>query len=112
VGAAAGAARTAAGPWRTGHVEDSMKRLLAALTVAVAVAGSTSALAQSKVIQEADKTVYKKKTVIDFNDVTLEGELTKPEGSYLLNRKKTRFGNLIKLRNDFMPELQKSVDNL
>jgi len=90
-----------------------MKLLLATVVFAAfALAGSGAWAAESKVIQEADKTVFKKKTVIDFNDVTLEGELTKPEGSYLLNRKKTKFGNLIKLRNDFLPELQKSVDNL
>lgn len=79
----------------------------------VITAASGSALGQEqKVIQEADKTVYKQKTVIDFNDVTLEGDLTKPEGSYILNRKKTRFGSLIKLRDNFAPELQKSVENL
>ncbi|HUB08963.1 MAG TPA: hypothetical protein VMB50_18285 [Myxococcales bacterium] len=74
----------------------------------------TPALAQDddKVVHEADKTVYKKKTVIDFNDVTLEGDLTKPEGSYILNRRATKFGSLIKLRDNFNPELQKSVDNL
>lgn len=70
------------------------------------------AVADDKVIRESDKTVYKKKTVIDFNDVTVEGELTKPEGSYLMNRKKTTFQSLIKLRDNFVPELQKSVDNL
>jgi hypothetical protein len=66
----------------------------------------------AKVIQEADKVVIRKRTVIDFNDVTVEGELTKPEGSYLLNRNKTRFQSLIKLRDNFNPELQKSADNL
>ena len=65
-----------------------------------------------KVIQEADKVIVRKRTVIDFNDVTVEGELTKPEGSYLLNRSKTRFQSLIKLRDNFNPELQKSADNL
>lgn len=91
-----------------------MKRFLAALTLAVMVAGpaSSALAAESKVIQEEDKTVFKKKTVIDFNDVTLEGELTKPEGSFQMSKKKTKFGNLIKLRNDFLPELQKSTDNL
>ncbi len=88
-----------------------MKRIAVAVVAALLFAPAAFA-ADGKVIQEADKTVFKKKTVIDFNDVTLEGELTKPEGSYLLNRKKTKFGNLIKLRNDFLPELQKSVDNL
>ena len=90
-----------------------MKRVLALVAFAAIALSQAGAVAgEAKVIQEADKTVFKKKTVIDFNDVTLEGELTKPEGSYLLNRKKTKFGNLIKLRNDFLPELQKSVDNL
>ena len=89
-----------------------MKRLFASVALVSTLAFAGTASAADKVVQEGDKTVYKKKTVIDFNDVTLEGELTKPEGSYLLNRKKTKFGNLIKLRNDFLPELQKSVDNL
>ena len=65
-----------------------------------------------KVIREADKVVVRKRTVIDFNDVTVEGELTKPEGSYLMNRNKTRFQSLIRLRDNFNPELQKSADNL
>ena len=66
----------------------------------------------AKIIQEADKIVIRKRTVIDFNDVTVEGELTKPEGSYLMNRNKTRFQSLIRLRDNFNPELQKSADNL
>jgi hypothetical protein len=87
---------------------------LLAMTVIPAVwaAFPAPAFAQDKVVQEADKTVFKKKTVIDFNDVTLEGDLTKPEGSYILNRKKTRFGSLIKLRDNFNDELRKSSDNL
>jgi hypothetical protein len=66
----------------------------------------------AKVVQEPDKVVVRKRTVIDFNEVTVEGELTKPEGSYLLNRNKTRFQSLIRLRDNFNPELQKSADNL
>jgi len=91
-----------------------MKRLASAV-VAVAL-WAAPAVAQDntevKIIQEEDRTVYRKKTVIDFTDVTVEGELTKPEGSYLLNRKKTDFQSLIKVRDNFNPELQKSVDNL
>ncbi|HYX93307.1 MAG TPA: hypothetical protein VE782_17195, partial [Myxococcaceae bacterium] len=68
--------------------------------------------AEEKVIQEADRTVYRKKTVIDFTDVSVEGELTKPEGSYSVSKKKTRFDSLIKVRTDFNPELKQSVDNL
>jgi len=65
-----------------------------------------------RIIQEPDKVIVRKKTVIDFNDVTVEGELTKPEGSYLQSRSRTRFHSLVRLRDNFNPELQKSADNL
>lgn len=86
-----------------------MKRWIAAVAVLVAA----PALAQEdKVVQEADRTVYRKKTVIDFTDVSVEGELTKPEGSYSVSKKKTRFDTLIKVRTNFNPELNQSVENL
>lgn len=78
----------------------------------VVLALPVSALAQDKVIQEEDRVVYNKKTVIDFSDVNIEGELTKPEGSYIKNRKKTRFRNLIELRGNFRPELRRSMNAL
>ena len=64
------------------------------------------------VVQEDDKVVFRKKTMVDFTDAAIEGELTKPEGSYVLNRKKTHFRSLIRVRDDFNPELQKSIDDL
>lgn len=67
---------------------------------------------KTTVVQEADKTVFRKKTVIDFTDVAVEGDLTKPEGTYALSKKKTYFKSLIRVRDNFVPELQKSVDNL
>jgi hypothetical protein len=73
---------------------------------------ATSAFAEDKVIRESDKTVFRKKTVIDFTDVAVEVELTKPEGSYAISKKKTTFKTLIKVRDNFNPELQKSTDNL
>lgn len=90
-----------------------MKRFWIAAVAATAILGTSgAALAQDRVIQEEDRVVYKKKTVVDFNDVTLEGELTKPEGTYGMARKKANFSSLIKMRENFLPELQKSVDNL
>jgi hypothetical protein len=78
----------------------------------VLLAGALPALADEKVIYEPDKTIVRKKTVVDFTDVAVEGELTKPEGSYVLDRNKTRFQSLVKIRDNFVPELQKSVDKL
>ena len=82
------------------------------LVVFSALALALPAAAQDSTVVEADRTVYNKKTVIDFSDVSIEGELTKPEGSYIKNRKKTRFRNLIELRGNFRPELSRSVSKL
>lgn len=100
--------------------QEAVMRRLAAVMTGVGLLWAPGVMAQAperpndsvKVIQEEDRTVFKKKTVIDFTDVAVEGELTKPEGSYVLHRKKTDFQSLIKVRENFDPELQKSVDNL
>lgn len=87
-----------------------MKRWIAGwLTLATY---SRPALAEEKVIHEADKTVVRKRSVVDFTDVAVEGDLTKPEGSYVLDRNRTAFQSLIRVRDSFAPELQKSVDRL
>lgn len=87
-----------------------MKGVLAGFTMLSILA--TAAFADDKVIRESDKTVFRKKTTIDFTDVAIDGELTKPEGSYSVSKKKTTFKTLIKVRDNFNPELQKSVENL
>lgn len=87
-----------------------MKRVFAGLVALSLI--SSGAFAQEQVIREADKTVFRKKTTIDFTDVAIDGELTKPEGSYSVSKKKTTFKTLIKVRDNFNPELQKSVENL
>lgn len=53
--------------------------------------------------------VYHKKTVIDLSDVTIEGELTKPEGLYLQNRKKTKPKSLIPLRDNFRAQMDAAL---
>ena len=88
-----------------------MRRFIPTVVFAT-ILGTGAALAQDRVIDEGDRVEYQKSTVIDFSDVSIEGELTKPEGSYIKNRKKTRFRNLIELRGNFRPELRRSVSNL
>lgn len=83
--------------------------------LAAAALLSASAWAQDAAPSEDGapvETVYKKTTIIDFSDVTITGELTKPEGSYLMNKKKANFNLLIRVRDNFLPEMIRSVDNL
>jgi len=58
------------------------------------------------------KIIYRQKTVIDFEDVLLEGQIKKPSSSFLMDRTKTKFNSLINLKKDFNKELVKSVDVL
>ena len=88
-----------------------IRRIATAMLVALAASGAEKPAAV-KVVQQPDKVIVRKRTVVDFGDVTVEGELIKPEGSYVLNRNKTRFGPLIQLRDNFYAELRKSADNL
>ena len=89
-----------------------MRALIVLFLLAAVPAGAADAPKGVKVVQEPDKIVVRKRTVVDFNDVTVQGELIKPEGSYLLHRNKTRLEPLIHLRDDFNAELQQSADNL
>ncbi|MBI3178491.1 MAG: hypothetical protein HYZ27_02445 [Deltaproteobacteria bacterium] len=85
-----------------------MSKLWAALVVLTVSLSAGAAFAQAG----EERVVYKKKTVIDFTDVIIEGELTKPEGSYIVNRKLSKFSSLIKLRENFVPELLASPNQL
>ena len=60
--------------------------------------------------QDSDRDVrYKDRTEIDFEGVDVTGQLVKPQGALLLDRKRASFNPLIKLRADFNPEISNSV---
>ncbi len=60
----------------------------------------------------ATKIEYKKKTSYDFEDDLVEGDLLKPEGEVLGSRAKTKHSSLIKIRENFIPEMLKSVNDI
>lgn len=62
--------------------------------------------------EQGRKIQYRQKTVIDFEDVMLEGQIKKPSGSFLMDRSKKKFNSLINLKRDFNKELVRSVDLL
>ncbi len=66
-----------------------------------------TAHAQDK--QEDRKVIYQQRTVIDFEDVDVTGELIKPAGAVVIDRKRAKFNPLIKLRQDFKSEMKRSI---
>ncbi len=84
-----------------------MKRIsLALLVLAIP---SASVYAQDSE-DPGRRIVYKTKTEIDFEALDVAGELVKPQGALLLDRKKGSFNPLIKLRADFNDEMDQSVN--
>jgi hypothetical protein len=52
---------------------------------------------------------YEKRTEIDFEALDIAGEMIKPQGSVIIERKKAEFNPLIRLRTDFSKEMSDSV---
>lgn len=53
-----------------------------------------------------------KTTNVDFEDDTIEGDLTKPDGEYVEARKTVKHSNLIRIREDFEDKVMQSVGEL
>tara|TARA_R100000008_G_scaffold12757_1_gene6370 strand:- start:14966 stop:15214 length:249 start_codon:yes stop_codon:yes gene_type:complete len=58
------------------------------------------------------KVVYKERTEIDFESVEVSGELVRPQGSLVLERKRAQFNSMIKLRTDFDDLMEDSVEEI
>ena len=61
---------------------------------------------------EGDTIIYKKQTEIDFEGIEVEGSLVKPQGSLIQERRSISFNPMIRLRNDFNPEMSASINNI
>jgi hypothetical protein len=90
--------------------------LLVALSTMFLSLGAQVSAQEEKPAAETKKAAAKggdkKKTNIDFEDELVEGELKKPELFYLLQKKQFNFKRLIKLREDFLPEMRRDADEI
>jgi len=55
---------------------------------------------------------YEKKTVINFEDDTIQGDLTRPDGEYVEARKKVTHSNLIRIREDWRDKVMQAAGDL
>jgi hypothetical protein len=85
--------------------------LLAALVLPLAALGQGKA-ASSEVRLETKpetKIEYEKKTVINFDDDTIQGDLTRPDGEYVEARKRVNHSNLIKIREEWRDKVKQAA---
>ena len=91
-------------------------RFIAAFVVTGVLFGSSFALAQAPApggaMGDAPTVTYRKKTVYDFDDDVVEGELQRPDGEYIDTRRKAKHSSLIKIRENFIPEMLKSAEDI
>ncbi|MCB9638316.1 MAG: hypothetical protein H6727_05315 [Myxococcales bacterium] len=94
-------------------MKKSVLTALAAL-LALAVFTTSSAMAQTrvKIIKGQDRVMFKKNTKIDFDGSAVEGELVKPEGSYMVQRSRVKFDSLIEPRKHFNREMFQNARKL
>lgn len=57
-------------------------------------------------------TTYKAKTVYDFEDDTVEGDLQRPDGELVSAQKRAQQSSLIEIRKDFIPEMLKTLEDI
>ena len=68
----------------------------------ILAAFSNSAFAQSKESEE------RRTTVLSFEDELIQGDVSSPDLFMILKNKNINFGRLLKLRNDFIPEMRQT----
>jgi hypothetical protein len=83
-----------------------MKKIIGLMTL---LAFSAPAFAQDK---GGGNVQYKKQTEFSFEDDTIEGDLSKPDGEYVEAKTKVKHSNLIKIREEFKAKVMQSVGEL
>lgn len=89
-----------------------MRIRAAAVVFAIASAWGSVSFAQTNVVQEPDKTVYRGVTVLEFGLDQVSGRDLRPDETYIVSRNKAKFASLMKVRANFQPEMERSVDDL
>ena len=52
---------------------------------------------------------YEKKTVINFDDDTIQGDLTRPDGEYVEARRRVTHSNLVKIREEWRDKVKQAA---
>jgi hypothetical protein len=90
-----------------------MRTILLTLVILVPLAASAQAEPKGSAAQPPQaKVEYEKKTVINFEDDTIEGDLKRPDGEYVEARRKVDHSNLIKIRENWHDKVMQASGDL
>jgi hypothetical protein len=85
-----------------------MRKVLVAVAVVLPLLG----VAQEGKGDPQPRVEYEKKTVINFEDDTIEGDLKRPDGEYVEARQKVDHSNLIRIREEWRDKVMQSSGDL
>jgi hypothetical protein len=89
-----------------------MKKTMFFVVFVGLMAAGSSAFAQEKSGEPAEKTGDTGATSYDFEDDLVQGDLVRPDGELLSVRRRGNRASLIQIREHFIPEMLKSVEDL
>ena len=89
-----------------------MRKLVLFMSLAVPLLARAQAPQGSGANAQASKVEYEKKTVINFEDDTIEGDLKRPDGEYVEARNKVDHSNLIKIRENWRDKVMQASGDL
>ena len=69
-------------------------------------------LAQAQSENATTKKAKERRATISFEDELVEGGTQKPELFYLFQKKNFNYGKLIKLRENLLPEMRRSAEDI
>lgn len=82
------------------------------LSAEVCFAQASGSQSSSKSTATTTTSKKEKRTTINFEDQLVEGQVQKPELFYLLQQRKFNYKRLIRLREDFLPEMRKTSEEI
>ena len=83
-----------------------MVRFLSSLVITMSL---SSAIAQEPNSSTSNR---ERRATLNFEDELVEGATQKPELFYLFQKKNFNYGKLIKLRENFIPEMRRTTEDL
>lgn len=91
----------------------SIRILLLMFLLGIVFRPSLSSAQSSSVTNKSNYVKIKdKKATLNFEDELVEGSTQKPELFYLFQKKNFNYKRLIKLRENFLPELRNNAENV
>lgn len=89
-----------------------MRKLVLLVTLAVPMLAGAQSPPSADDGAPPPKVEYEKKTVINFEEDTIEGDLKRPDGEYLEARRRVSHSNLIRIREDWREKVMQASGEL